>query len=864
MKKSFLTLAVLLMSINIFGDTLTISKWLVVSGPSQKLPAFFSTGNIRGKEFTEKELFSFGNIDLRGHFPQHGVTFQGEPENGSKWVASETDDQGVINLIKPVPGAGTTAWMATYITSERWIKAELEILGRQMFEVYLNGSLLDSKASNEEAEKEPGRIRTTIELPRGKHLLVIRTFHQSDQDSKWQVQGRLILPSYTGVADIGTELHPGQGKNINHLLDGIKASSGSLSPDGKLYAITYSRTLPPSDRSENWIEIKRVSDSKLIHSFRHTSIQAFAWAPAGNVFSYRTSRDGKASVWIHDLDKGRYFAVLEDIENFGTYTWSPDAGFLIYSIREHNENEKEDLRRLLGMQDRLPGYRTRQFLYRVDVSTRIKERLTHGFLSTALHDISPDSKKILFSQVRPDYTERPYSKQDLFLMDIDSREVDTIFKDLLWRVTGMFSPDGKKLLLTGGPSSFGTLGENIQAGRIANNYDTQAYIYDLATKNIDPITRDFDPSVSMAHWNRADKNIYLVAGSEDLVKLYRYNTGTRAFSGIETGEDVLNWITVAEKQPFAMFSGSGMSSPPKVSLLDLKTGRYREIENPEKENFRNVVFGNSTEWEFTDSQGVRIPGRVYLPPGFDDSGEYPLIVYYYGGTNPVSRGFGGRYPFNMYAANGYVVYVLQPSGATGFGQDFSSMHVNNWGTTVADEIISATQRFIDDHSFIDPARVGCMGASYGGFMTMLLLTRTDIFAGAISHAGISSISSYWGVGYWGYSYSAEASAGSFPWNNRELYVDQSPLFNADKINTPILLLHGSSDTNVPVGESLQLYAALRLLGKPVELVEVEGEDHHILTYTKRIAWSNTKLAWFDMLLKKQPEWWENMYPEKNY
>ncbi|HCY01057.1 MAG TPA: S9 family peptidase, partial [Bacteroidales bacterium] len=150
---------------------------------------------------------------------------------------------------------------------------------------------------------------------------------------------------------------------------------------------------------------------------------------------------------------------------------------------------------------------------------------------------------------------------------------------------------------------------------------------------------------------------------------------------------------------------------------------------------------------------------------------------------------------------------IQPSGAVGFGQDFSAAHVNAWCKITADEIIEGTQQFCSENSFIDSNRVGCMGASYGGFMTMYLLTQTDIFAAAISHAGISSISSYWGEGFWGYSYSAEASANSFPWNNRELYIEQSPLFSVDKVVTPLLLLHGSADTNVPVGESIQMFTA---------------------------------------------------------
>ncbi len=237
-------------------------------------------------------------------------------------------------------------------------------------------------------------------------------------------------------------------------------------------------------------------------------------------------------------------------------------------------------------------------------------------------------------------------------------------------------------------------------------------------------------------------------------------------------------------------------------------------------------------------------------------------MYYYGGTTPVTRDFGGRYPKEFYAANGYIVYALQPSGAKGYGQAFSAAHVNNWGITVADEIIDGAKKFLDAHPFVDKKRVGCIGASYGGFMTMLLMTKTDMFAAAISHAGISSISSYWGEGYWGYAYSGMATANSFPWNRKDIYVNQSPLFSADKIKTPLLLLHGASDTNVPVGESIQLYTALKLLNRPVELIQLDDQNHQIMQYSKRLLWTKTILAWFDRQLKGQPEWWNEMYGEK--
>ena len=277
----------------------------------------------------------------------------------------------------------------------------------------------------------------------------------------------------------------------------------------------------------------------------------------------------------------------------------------------------------------------------------------------------------------------------------------------------------------------------------------------------------------------------------------------------------------------------------------------------------SIIWGTAELTSWISLDGRPLEGVIYKPADFDPNKKYPLIVYYYGGTTPTERGISNPYCAQLFASRDYVVYVIQPSGTIGFGQEFSARHVNAWGKRTADDIIEGTKQFCKEHPFVNDKKIGCLGASYGGFMTQYLQTQTDIFAAAVSHAGISNVTSYWGEGYWGYGYNAIAAADSYPWNNPELFTKQGSLFNADKINTPLLLLHGTVDTNVPIGESIQLFNALKILGKTVEFITVDGENHFIADYPKRVQWHNSIMAWFARWLQDSPQWWEDMYPERH-
>lgn len=848
------------------STTVPLSHWLKLGPVPIPLPVFHDVKNVKGEAFGLKNLLQFDPIDIQNWWPQEGDTVHWDQSRHLRWQRLSADSIGVAQVPSASHEHPAIIYLLTYLDAHRWLKATLEVSCEHPLQLLVDGKMVAEKSSSERpaadsGRAEPKKATADLKLETGKHRVLIKILTDPQITAPGQLRARLTVNEPFSDADFTTDLLPTHRMNITHLLEGPKLGSVAIAPDGERVAVSIRRSLPPGDGTESWIELRRTKDGRLLHTFRGgMAIGSIQWAPTGNRFSYLTSEPEGSTLWLVDLDRGTSQPILEKIKDLGGYAWAPNGTFIVYSLVEKPESNKSGLKRLEGMADRLPGWRHRSFLYLVTVPQRTKRRLTSGFLSTELNSISPDSKKLLVRRSIEDYAERPYSKSEFWILDLTTMKLDSLWT-VRWAGNAQWSPDGRKLLVTGGPSMFGNLGVNLPQSVIPNDYDTQAYIYDLTTKIIEPISREFPPAIGQAIWSQNEPAIYFNTTDRTYRHLYRYDLTTKRFEMLATGVEVIDGFDLARTHPIAVYTGSGAASPARALAMDLKSRRYHVIADTENEDFQDVVFGKVESWTFRNERNVEIDGYVFYPPNFDPAKKYPLIVYYYGGTSPVSRDFEGRYPKNLYAAQNYIVYVLEPSGATGYGQEFSALHVNDWGRIVVAEIIDGVKKFIAAHPFVDDKRVGCIGASYGGFTTMLLQTQTDIFAAAVAHAGISSIASYWGEGYWGYLYSAVATANSFPWNRKDIYIDQSPLFQADKIKTPLLLLHGSADTNVPPGESIQLYTALKLLGREVELIQVEDQNHTIMVYSKRLLWTKSILAWFDKWLKGQPEWWNDLYPK---
>ena len=841
---------------------MNIHSWLCMGPLPAHLPAFH---NDSQNAYLPENLLRFNELDFSALKPESGGSLVWHDGEEYAWRTLNGGQNGV--RIPSKTDSLSQFFFSTYIDVSQWTKAELSIKSAQIFTLFLDGNQISTKSKfnpvSEGSNSVSGRtLSRELELETGKHLIMIKFIHDPKIDPEFTFEAYLTLNKKFVSAVPKSSLSPKQTMDISVLLDGPKVAGASLSPSGKFASVTLRKTTPPTDESESWIQIYTLPDLNLIHTYRGgCSISRITWASEGNKFSY-TSRDGAdGTIWVVDLDKGTSTPVLEKMKNLGSHSWSPDSSFIVYSVTTEGRQDQKGVKRIINPEDRQPGWRDRSHLFKLTFPDLVSQRLTAGTLSTYLNAISPDNQNLLFFRSTVDFSQRPYSKMFLYILNINTLKEEEIWEGS-WFQSAEWGPRGEKLLVLGGPSAFGDTGINLPEDTIPNEYDTQAYLFEVESNKAESITFPFKPSVNRALWDHKHNCLYLTATDRSYVRLYKYDLDTRHYSLIQTEVDVLSGFDLSPESNTAVYTGSSVSQPQKAFFLDLEKSKNKILADPEQERFQYVELGKVEDWSFNNENGDEITGRIYFPPDFSPDKKYPCIVNYYGGTSPISRSFGGRYPLNLYAAQGYIVYVLQPSGAIGFGQEFSSRHVNDWGLRVADEIILGVKKFLNAHPYVDRQRVGCIGASYGGFMTMLLVSKTNIFNTAIAHAGISSISSYWGEGYWGYSYSAVASANSFPWNRQDIYLEQSPLFNADKISTPLLLLHGSVDTNVPPGESTQLFTALKILGREVEYIQILDQNHHIMTYSKRILWTKTILAWFDRWLKYQPEWWLNLYPQE--
>ncbi|MBP1645641.1 MAG: family peptidase [Bacteroidetes bacterium] len=754
---------------------------------------------------------------------------------------------------------GKSNLIKTYIckiNTNSYSNSSFNLYSTDKVKIALDGKSIKERLDTKDSLGEGSKISFDLKLEPGEYTLSF-TFLISDENKEHSFR----LEKEKGNLNI--ENNAKSGLTLKQMLTGKNIYSSTISPSGNYVLVKYYDVDEKGKRSYGYT-IFNVKDSKAKLVFQNEGNSSINWVDVkggiekwNDVLYYIENKDDNNKLITQTVD-GMKTTFLENLPEGSVSLSSINNNILIISQTSKIDNSKEDLTRYLMPDDRIEGWRNRTTLSLFDVKTKTLQPLTYGYHSTYLNDYNPKTNSILFSVSYDNITERPFDKKSIYQINLSSFKVDTIINQDAFVSYANYIPNTDKIVVSGSGEAFNSIGSTLKKGVIPNSYHGLLFILDTKTKEVECITKNFNPSISEFIITDNGK-LFFKAENKDSISVFQYDFSKKVINKLELGLDIVSSFSLDSKGENISFHGQRYNDFPMVFVSKNIEKGISPIEVYKTKSKENLALGEMREWNF-DYKGTKIEGRYYLPYDFDSTKKYPMIVYYYGGTSPTDRSFEMRYSAFLYTAQGYIVYVLNPSGTTGYGQEFAARHVNAWGERTADEIIFGVKKLCKENSFIDASKVGCMGASYGGFMTQLLQTKTDIFACAISHAGISDITSYWGEGYWGYSYSSGATAYSYPWNRKDIYVERSPLFNANKIKTPILLLHGDSDTNVPIGESIQMFNALKILGKDVEFISVKGENHGIIDFEKRLKWNNTIYAYFAKYLKGDSSWWESIYP----
>ncbi len=809
-----------------FADTIFVKEARMLHPIVMQRPYETDSTDMKAKKFDIQELLTENTHLLHRELnAENSSTLQ---RNARLSVPTE-EGKAIVSMLR------------FSVETPKYIKGTLKIDGIQHHKVFLG----NKEVSGGKLELIPGRKEISV---------LCLTQPESKDSFNIRIEGKSLS---------GLTVNP-MGKRpytMDEMLLGEHYSRVLLSPSGK-YLVTVAYDTREDGTNVYRTTLSETESQRII--MQRSEYQSLTWLPRRDVLYY-TRQSGKNRQLVFYNPQDGCEVVAGNYLPAGNFSIAPTEDYLIFSKSQEGAKEQNGMKRLIEPDDRQPGWRNRNALYRFDLATGQMQRLTFGSTSVWLSDISADGKHLLLSLSRMDTKRRPFSRTTLLRMEAFTGKVDTLLSDTAHISAARFSPDAKQLLITASPNAFDGIGSEVKPGQTPNAFDYRLYLYDISAKAARPLLCGFAPTVGRCLWSKADGYIYFRATEGCNETLFRLDPETEEVVRYNLPVSYVQDFSIAmgQKQPQAVFFGQTGERARELFAcrLNSATPKVKRIGDIDFDTlYKDVAIGTCSDWDFRSSRGDTIRGFRFLPPAYDATKTYPLIVYYYGGCVPTPKMLEFQYPLQVLAAQGYVVYVVNPSGATGFGQEFAARHVNTWGEGSANDIIEGTKAFLAAHPNVDKTKVGCMGASYGGFMTQYLQTRTDIFAAAISHAGISNIASYWGGGYWGYTYGEVAQYGSFPWNNPDLYVKQSPLFNADKINTPLLLLHGTADTNVPTDESRQLFTALRILGKPVSYVQIDGENHVIVKHDKRIAWQNTIFAWFAHWLKGEKEWWQELYP----
>ncbi len=645
-----------------------------------------------------------------------------------------------------------------------------------------------------------------------------------------------------------------------------RMSDAQVSPDGTkiVYGVTYYSVAENRSNREIFVMNSDGSDAQQItHSAK--SEYAAKWVKNGEKIAFLSAdENGEIQIWEMNPDGSNRTQISHRKGGVNDFLYAPDNSKILYianiKFGERTSDIYPDLDKATGRVIDELMYRhwdewvesiPHPFLADFDGKTLSNERdLLEGepyecpmkpFGGVEQLTFSPDSKTIAYTcrkKTSKEYAESTNS--DIYLYDIaESKTVKNLTEGMMgYDINPNFSPDGTKIAF----ESMEHDGWESDKNRL--------FVIDLQSGERRDISADWDQSCATLAWDKSGENIYLTSCQHGTTQIYRANIAEKSFTQITQGQHDYESVAVADEKLFGM--RHSMSAPNDFFSIDEATGEQTQLTNENKELLDQMTFGNVEERWIKTTDNKQMLVWVIYPPHFDVTKKYPTLLYCQGGPqSPVSQFWSYRWNLQIMAANDYIIVAPNRRGLYGFGSEWLEQISGDYGGQCMQDYLTAIDE-MSKEPFVDSERLGCVGASFGGYSVYWLAGNHEKrFKAFIAHDGIFNLEQQyleteemWFV---------NRDLGGAYWENnptvRRSYAN-SPHRFVDKWDTPILCIHGEKDYRIVASQGMAAYNAAKLRGIPAELLIFPDENHWVLQPQNGILWQRTFFAWLDKWLKK--------------
>ena len=646
---------------------------------------------------------------------------------------------------------------------------------------------------------------------------------------------------------------------IEDLLDFRFPGDVQLAPDGRSAALVLSEF----DRERNgyrsaiWLAgLESATPRRLTWSGRRD--RQPRWSPDGRRLAFLSDRAGEDQVWVLDLAAGGEARQLTARKGgVSAFAWSPEGGRLVLVGRDPRPEPPAtpgpDARYITRLRYKAngEGYRDdrRAHLYVADAASGEARQLTSGPWDDGDPAWSPDGTTIAFTSARGDEAD-PWFGTDLYAIPAAGGDARILVSKSGGISSPAYAPDGRQIafLAAAGKNS----GENVSIWLVS----AQGGEASCLTAGFDQhagcaVGSDLrrDAGGAGPDWIEGGRALLAIFADGPAARVYRIDAATGAAT-VAAGSGAVAVSSFSASSDGRLVAGICGDALHPAEAWAWAGGDPRPLSAFNADVLANLELAAPEHVPFKSFDGQQIDAWVLRPVGAAPGSRSPLVIEVHGGPH-AAYGHGIFHEFQVLAALGYGVLYTNPRGSIGYGEAFTQACVGDWGGGDYGDVMAAADMACT-WDWVDPARLGITGGSYGGFMTNWVIGHTTRFAAAVTMRSVVNFFTKYGVSDNGWMHNSRELGGADLWDDEETLFFRSPLRYARNVRTPTLIIHSDEDYRCPLPEGEQLYVALRRLGVPTAFVRFTGENHELSRAGKpanRLERLRQMTAWFDRHLR---------------